>query len=100
MRHDLGLGGPRLGKGALGGHRDEGMQGPVEPFDPRQMRLRQLDRRELAGGDQRRRLGNRQRLAHRRVRCGTKIVAGSASAGRGERPRTRSAIASMWWKTP
>ncbi|GAC1487035.1 MAG: hypothetical protein NVS2B11_12740 [Acetobacteraceae bacterium] len=54
------------GPGTIGGDGDEAVELAVERLDARQVCLGQLDRRELAGGDQPRRFGDGQEM--RRVR--------------------------------
>ena len=82
--HHRRLGLARLGERAVGGEMKEGVKRAVESLDPRETGMRELDRRELALGDERRGLGDGREIAAHDARLSSvKIVAGSASSGSG-----------------
>ena len=92
--HDFRFGALGLLERAFARHFHEGMELAVEPVDPLEMRLHELDGRELALGDQGAGFGDCQHSRHRVVLRGAKTMALSAvSEGV---PRTRSAIRATW----
>ena len=82
-RHDLGLGGPGRVHRRLGVEPDEDMQLRVEPLDALQQRRRQLDRRQLAGGDRPRR--RRPRVSQCRSLTARSPPASAATVRRADR---------------
>ncbi len=80
-RHLPRFGGLGIGQRALLGHHQERIQLRIEAADALEMRLGELDRRQLLGGDELRGFGDGQ---DRHQSCSTsKVSAGSASRGSG-----------------
>ena len=98
-RHDRRLGRARRLARAVRGHPDVGVEARLEPLDPAQHHLGQLDRRELAGGEARRQLGDRgvgQRLSHQGASSSVIwTCAGAVSASCRSHARSRATFLAM-----